>query len=217
MKNRTTLMSTIVCLLPLVLAAILYPQLPEQIGVHFNSAGEVDNYMPKNIVAFGAPILMALLNLFTHFRVNQDPQIEYAGVSLKKISKWLIPVISLVFIPITLFISIGKSIPIVLIGQALAGLVVVMIGNYLPKCKRNYTIGIKLPWTLNSEENWNKTQRFTGFVWTIGGFVIILNAFLNLWVYLIIVEIALLIVLPFIYSYVYYRKEQGNGHWDGNS
>ena len=207
MKNKTTIISTIICLLPMVLAAVLYPKLPAQIGVHFSNTGVADNYLPKAVAAFGSPILLALINLYSHARINLDPKNENASISLKNLSKWLVPIISVIMNPVTLFMAIGVRIPIVLIAQIIVGIVIVITGNYLPKCKRNYTIGIKLPWTLDNEDNWNRTHRLAGFVWVIGGFVMLLNAFLNISLYIMFVVIILLVVLPFMYSYLSYQKE----------
>ena len=207
MKNKSTILSTIVSLLPIVLSVAMFDKLPEQIAVHFDNSGNANGYLPKALAAFGLPILLAAINAYSCFRVNKDPKNEYASDSIKSLSRWLIPVLSVITVPATLFMAMGASIPFVLIIEAIAGVVVVICGNYLPKCKRNYTVGIKLPWTLDNEDNWNCTHRFAGFVWVIGGVILLLRAFLNLSRYITIAVIALLIVLPFIYSYMHYRKQ----------
>jgi len=51
-----------------------------------------------------------------------------------------------------------------LLGFAFAGM-----GIYMPKLKQNYYAGFKLPWTLESEENWNATHRLAGKIWPVGG------------------------------------------------
>jgi len=87
----------------------------------------------------------------------------------------------------------------------LVGLTLAIIGNYLPKCKQNYTIGIKIPWTLNSEENWNRTHRFAGRLWMVCGLAIMLTGFIGgFWVFLPIV--LLMVLVPFLYSYILYRR-----------
>jgi len=207
MKNKSAIISTVVCLLPLVLSVVLFNNLPEQIAIHFNNAGEADNYLPKAVAAFGLPILLAVINLYSHFRVNKDPKNENAAESLKVCARWLAPLLSVILVPVTLFIAMGVSLPIVLIAEALTGVVVVVCGNYLPKCKRNYTIGIKLPWTLDNENNWNRTHRFTGFVWVIGGIIITLDAFLSISWFMILAIIVLLVILPIVYSYLLYQKQ----------
>ena len=58
------------------------------------------------------------------------------------------------------------------------GLMFAAIGNYFPKCRPNRTVGIRIIWTLGSEENWNATHRFAGKVWVIGGLIMVLAALL---------------------------------------
>ncbi len=205
MKNKTTIMTTIICLLPLIISLVVYDKLPDQIAVHFDSAGNPNNYMHKAIAAFGLPFLFMAINLYTHFRVNKDPKVQNASNALKTISKWATPVVSVVVVPVTLFMSMGAVIPIPMIVTALVGIIIVLCGNYLPKCKRNYTVGIKLPWTLDNEDNWFKTHRFAGFIWVIGGIVITVNAFLSI-PYVSICVPVVLVVGPFAYSYLYYRN-----------
>lgn len=202
--NVTMLITTIICLTPMVLAIMLYERLPSQIPVHFDYAGSPDNYLPKAAVTFGMPVLFALLNLYTHFRLNKDPKAENASKTLKKISYWVIPAVSVIVIPLSLFTAMGTKLPITTVASLMVGLVIVVCGNYMPKCKQNYTMGIKLPWTLDSEVNWNKTHRFAGFIWTLGGFLILVNSFFTLW-YVSLVIVVLLVVSPVVYSYVTYK------------
>jgi uncharacterized membrane protein len=206
MKNKTTIITTLLCMLPLVISVIVYDKLPDQIAVHFDSAGNPDNYFPKAVAAFGLPIFFVAINLYTHFRVNKDPKVQNASNAIRILSRWAVPVISVVIVPVTLFMSMGAVIPISMIVTALVGIIIVLCGNYLPKCKRNYTVGIKLPWTLDNEDNWFKTHRFAGFVWVMGGAVITANAFLGI-PYLSIFVPVVLVAGPFMYSYLYYRKQ----------
>lgn len=207
MKNKKTiLISTILCFLPMILSIILYDQLPKQVAIHFDFSGNPDNYVPKAYAAFGLPIALAILNLYHTFRITNDPKIEHASLSMRKLTTWLVPIISIVMVPFTLFIALGRKLPIVMVAGAIAGSVIVICGNYLPKCKQNYSIGIRLPWTLNDEENWNHTHRFAGIVWVIGGIVLVINAFLKI-TYVNMATIAFLVFLPFIYSYFYFRAQ----------
>lgn len=206
MKNKTTVISTIMCLLPLVISIIVYDKLPNQIAIHFDSAGNPDNYFPKAIAAFGLPFFFMAINLYTHFRVNKDPKVQNASNALRIVSRWVTPIVSVVVVPVTLFMSMGAVIPIPMIVTALVGIIIVLCGNYLPKCKRNYTVGIKLPWTLDNEDNWFKTHRFAGFVWVVSGIIITVNSFLGI-PYISIIAPALMVMSPFAYSYLYYRKQ----------
>lgn len=199
--------TTAVCLLPMILSLIVYDKLPMQVAVHFDSAGNPNGFAPRFIAAFGIPLLMAVLNLFTHFALNQDPKKANSSVTMQKIAKWIIPILSVILVPATLFMAMGMEIPIHIIVPCIVGVVIIACGNYLPKSKQNYTIGIKLPWTLSSEINWNKTHRLAGYVWMIGGMILVLSSFFKTYALPItLTVITLLVVVPFVYSYLLYRK-----------
>lgn len=209
-KNFDFLMiiTTIICLLPLILSISLYSQLPESMPIHFNTKGEADNYAPKALAVFGIPILIAIFNLILHFALNKDPR-NNSTPRLVYLGKWFLPLIVVIFMPINLFWALGYNIPIEIIVPCFIGIIFIIIGNYLPKCKQNHTVGIKLPWTLNSKAIWNKTHRLSGYLWIGGGLVLIVGSFLKiLWVYLILIFLILTILIPIIYSYLLFKKEQ---------
>ena len=166
-KDKLLWITTIICILPVILSFILYDRLPEQVAIHFDSAGIADNYAPKAFAAFGLPILMAALNAFTHFIMNNDPKKMNSALALKYMGKWIIPIMTVVLVPFTLFNALGYKIPLLNVMPIFVGVIILAFGNYLPKCKQNYTVGIKLPWTLNSEVNWNKTHHLTYYNSTI--------------------------------------------------
>ena len=209
MKNKAltqAVLSFLVCLVPILLTLSLYDKLPDRVPIHFGMNGEADNYASKAIAGFLFPCLLGALNLFVHFTMNTDPKKRNANPVIRAIGLWTIPVMSLVFVPITLFKGLGYEIPIVTVSTALVGLLFLVIGNYMPKSRQSYTVGIKLPWTLDSEENWNKTHRLSGFVWVLGGLVIIANAFIGS-IYVLYAVIALIVVFPVVCSYLIYRGE----------
>ena len=88
------------------------------------------------------------------------------------------------------------------------GLMLLVVGNYLPKCRQNYTVGIKVPWTLASEENWDATHRLAGKLWVAGGVVILLLA-IQPWIPAFPMSLVIMLAVtfvPMIYSFVYYIK-----------
>ena len=87
------------------------------------------------------------------------------------------------------------------------GVLFIIVGNWMPKCEQTYTMGIKLPWTLNSKANWNATHRFGGKVWVIGGIATMLTAFLGSFL-LMMAILAAMAILPTVYSYLYYRNHE---------
>jgi uncharacterized membrane protein len=208
-NNKTLIITTILCLLPIILGISVWDKLPAEIGIHFDSQGNADNFLSKPLAVFGLPVVMALLNFYVHFRMNNDARVENASSFLRSLSKWIIPLISIIAMPVSLFIAMGIDIKVNVIAAIITGTVIIIYGNFLPKSKYNFSIGIRLPWTLNSEDNWNKTNRFAGFVYVIGGLFIVAGGLLSLW-YVLIAVIALLLIIPFVYSYLLYRKQQGD-------
>ena len=204
--NKQAILSTLVCLLPIILGLLLYKKLPDQLPTHFDMNGNPDSYSPKALACFAFPSGLALINLFTHFIINSDPKKQNANIVIKAIGLWAVPVSSLIFIPVTLFKGLGYNVPITIICSALVGLLFIITGNYMPKSRQSYTVGIRLPWTLDNEENWNKTHRFSGFIWVLGGLAIIINTFIGS-LYIMLAVIALMVILPIIYSYLLYRRQ----------
>lgn len=205
--DKMLLITTVVCLFPIVLSLVLYSKLPDQIAIHWNIAGNPDDYASKPFAAFGIPLLMAVVNFVVHVALNSDPKRENSSVVLKQISKWIAPVLSMLLVPITLFIAMGYDIPVNRVVPIFVSLIIILLGNYLPKCKQNYTVGIKLPWTLNNEANWNKTHHLAGYLWTFGGLCLLLSSFFNINnLAVTIVILTILVVIPTIYSYLLYKN-----------
>ena len=206
-SNLTLIVTTLVTLIPIALGVILYDKLPEQIPSHFNSAGEVDGYMAKNGMVFGLPLGLAVLNAFVNFTLDADPKRQNANKIIKLVGKCTIPAVSCICIPISLLYGLGYEIPIHVIVMCFVGVLFIAIGNYMPKSKQNYTVGIKLPWTLDNENNWNKTHRMAGVLYVISGIILIISTLTQFATgYIIFIVIILCSVIPFMYSYSLYKR-----------
>ena len=206
-SKKEMILSVGLCLLPIVLGLILWKKLPEQVPTHFGLNNEPDGYSSKAFAVFGLPAIMAALDALCLFGLKSDPKAEKHSAVLAKMMLYFIPGLSILVCSLCLLIAVGKNINLALIIQLMIGVVFVVVGNYLPKCRQNYTMGIKLPWTLNDEDNWNYTHRLGGFVWVIAGLIQLVNAFIGSpWVFFGVVFAAVLI--PTIASYIYYRKHK---------
>ncbi len=214
-KHKTMIITTLICLIPMIVAALVYDRLPEQMVTHWGNDGP-NGYSPKAFACFGLPGIMVGLNLLVYFMMENDPKrknyshtlrklIVYVipvmtlvtsavtigtglGVTfqvnlimpvlvgiiliihtLRKLIVYVIPVMTLVTSAVTIGTGLGVTFQVNLIMPVLVGIILIIIGNYLPKCKQNYTMGIKCPWTLNSEENLNKTHHLGGYLTIIAG------------------------------------------------
>ena len=162
--NKSLILTSLICLFPILVGILLYDKLPSEIPIHFDFTGTADNYASKNIAVFLLPLFLVFINILAHLGIDSDPKKQNTPNIMKNIGKWIAPLIAIFIVPTTFLVAIGIEIKITLIATIFISILFIIIGNYLPKCKQNYTVGIKVPWTLNSEENWNKTHRFSGFL-----------------------------------------------------
>lgn len=210
--NKQVLLPTVVALLPILMGVIFYDKLPAELPTHWNFSGTIDGYSSKAFTVFGLPLMMAVITLLVPFFLALDPKKANMSSALKLLVQWICPVMSLVLSTSTMLIGLGYSLPIPLIVCILVGVMFMIIGNYLPKTKQSYTMGIRLPWTLNSEENWNRTHRLAGKLWMLGGFLMIVCGVLtqyiqsNLLLTLIFIGIMGLTLIPSLYSLWLYKK-----------
>lgn len=208
--RRTLLLTTAVCLLPMLLSAALYSQLPDQIPIHWNAAGQPDNYAPKLFAAFGLPALMAVFNLLVHLLFQADPKRANMGHMLRLLALWCCPVLCVILMPVTLFSALGVPLSIPVIVSAVVGVLFILIGNYLPKSGQSYTMGVRLPWTLDDPDNWRKTARLSGYLFIFAGALIFLCGCLQLF-WPALVALLLAVIVPAVYSYLLYRRAHPGG------
>ena len=219
-KNVTpfAIIATVLAVINLIVLVVLICLLPDTVPIHFNVDMVVDRMgSPAWLVVFGIlPVLIALgliLELVLRKREYQNRRVMQIFMSLLAVFfAWF----GWVFYGI---VSCGAemgekvSVSMSLLIMLPLGLILIVFGNYLPKIRRNRTLGLKLPWTLKNEECWNKTHRFSGYVTIIAGAILSIGAIicgvLDIDVYSFIflgVAILLFIIAPTIYSAVIYKK-----------
>ena len=205
--KKTVILTTIVCLLPMVLGLLLWNRLPEQMAIHFNAANEPDNWASKPFAVLGMPAIIAALHLLGLFIISQDPKNKNLSSKMLVLTLWICPFVSWLCCGMTVGYAmshVGNMLPVV---SVCLGILFMVIGNYMPKFTPSYTIGIKLPWTLNDENNWNYTHRIGGFSFTIGGVLILLmSLFGSVW--LMLAVLIAMVAVPVVASYLYYRRHR---------
>ena len=205
-KNwKMLLITSLAILLPVFAGVLLWSQLPEQIPSHWNMQGEIDGYSSKPFSVLGLPLILLAIHWFIVCVTLADPKKQNHSEKILHLVFWIVPALSIILSAVTYSTAMGKGVRMEIFVSVLLGLLFVAIGNYLPKCKQNYTIGLKLPWTLHSEENWNRTHRLAGWLWVIGGLLLISAGFFNL-MWLTLSAPLLMALVPTIYSYILYLK-----------
>lgn len=213
-KNKWgILLSSIITLLPALFGWLVWDQLPERITIHWGADGQADGWGTRLFAVLILPAILLVLHLICILITAKDHKHIDQNGKIIGIVLGICPAISLYTGGIVYATAFGLALSVTALSCVLFGLLFVIMGNYLPKCKQNRTIGIKLPWTLADEENWNATHRAGGKMMVVAGLLILLCIFLPTDISLIatlILTLALVIVIS-VYSYLYHRKQQQNG------
>ena len=202
------ILGSVLILLPMLVGVLLWDQLPEQMVTHWGVDSVPDGWSGKGIVVFGIPAFMLVLHWGGMLLTAADPKSKEQGKKPMNMIFWIVPVISLVCCGMIYAQAMEVKLDIDTIALVLMGVTFLYIGNYMPKCKQNFTLGIKLPWTLNSEANWNATHRLAGKLWMAAGVLFLLCIFLPkpaLMLALLII-LPVMVLVPLVYSYLYYKK-----------
>ncbi|HAH50334.1 MAG TPA: hypothetical protein DCL80_03360 [Balneola sp.] len=195
---------------PFIASFILWEKMPDIVPVHFNAAGEADDFGPKWINAFLLPGIALVTYLFLLVIPAIDPkkrientQKPIAAIRIV-ISLFLIGVYALVMMKsFDLEADVGQFV------LASVGILIAITGNYMNSIKPNYFIGIRTPWTLEDSEVWKKTHRFASKLWIVGGVLMTVSAFIPFLKgspFFILGAVLILAGIPFIYSYQLFNK-----------
>ena len=208
MNKKLLLLTSIVILFPILWGVMIWSQLPNQISIHFNAAGQANNFQSKALAVFGLPIFLLLVHLFVIFVTARDPKNQTMNEKMGKVIYWLTPIVSLSVFYLIYSKALGSTTNPSIFVSALLGLIFVMMGNYMPKLKVNHTVGIRLPWTLQSEDNWHKTHRLAGKLWVLGGLILLIEAGIQFAVpYVMGIVILTIVLIPILYSYQLSRED----------
>ena len=211
MKNKKIklMISSLVILLPIVFGLIFWNQLPERIATHWGPNGEPDGWSSRELAVFALPLFLFAIHWLCVLVTSKDPKNKDKNQKAQSLVLFIIPILSLLVNGIMYMTALGMPLRVEMIMPVFFGLLFIVLGNYMPKCRQNYTIGIKISWTLNSEENWNATHRFAGKLWMIGGALIMLGVFLpTTYIFIAFFAITLvMVIVPVIYSYNFHKKE----------
>ncbi len=208
--KRTLLITSILNLLPIGAGLILWDKLPAEMPAHWGIHGEVDRIVSKPEAVFLFPCILFLVQWLCFFASGLDPKRRNLNQKVMGIVLGIIPGINLAIHTLMYLFALGYEVDVVTCICVLVGVMFILIGNYLPKCRQTYTMGIKLPWTLENEENWNATHRLAGKLWVIGGIITLFIAFLPpLASFIVMMAIVLVMcIIPTVYSYRYYKKHK---------
>ncbi len=185
-------------------SASVYSRLPDQIVTHFDLAGHANGFSSRAFGAFFAPILMVALWALLRFAPGRiSPQLDAANRPAMRGVALLTVMLLFALHVFTLAFALGHAIDMPLaIGLALASFLVVA-GLLFPRLRRNPWAGVRVPWTMASEDNWARTHRFAGRLMVIGGLFSLFFALSEPKLTLVFTVTTLVItaIAPIAYSY----------------
>jgi len=208
--KQTKIIIFLIIVFSFCLAFYFYPLMPERAASHWNMKGEVDGYISKSWASFLMPIISLVLALLFLFIPKIDPFKE----NIKKFKGYfegfiIIILLFLLYIYLlAIFWNLGFRFDMNYFMIPAFALLLYYAGILVEKAKRNWFIGIRTPWTLSSEQVWDKTHKLGGKLFKASAVIVLLGIlFVDYVFYFVIIPIIALLVFSFLYSYLEYQKE----------
>ncbi len=200
MLTKTDVFAAILTLCAVIPGFVVYNRLPEKVATHFNLSNEPDSYMPKLAAIVVLPVVLAVVELICCLITSTDKRTENSRKANTMV-RFIIPVLAFVMEGMMILYALEKLTNIGAVAGLFISVFLIVIGNYMPKTRQNRFLGIKTPRTLSDERIWDKTHRFAGFVWTIGGIALLPVFLLGLYIPALIL-MSVVVMIPVVYSFV---------------
>jgi len=203
----------IIWLVPVFYLIYIYGRLPATVPLHYDAKGLPNSYGNKSSFALMQMFIWgvaAFTYLLVRFLPAIDPkkQAKYNPDVYKKLSVGIMIFLSAISIMIT-YATLTKGFKIDKLLFPMMGLLFAFLGNVMNNIKPNYFAGIRTPWTLEDEPTWRATHYLGARLWFIGGLIIVAVTLIvpaNIAAIFFPAAIAVLVLVPVIYSYIYYKK-----------
>lgn len=195
-----------------IFSALVYSRLPEMVATHYDARMQPDGWSSRATAAFLLPLFaLVMLGVF-----HVLPRIMPRRANFERFDDtyWTI---------VTLVIAFMCAMHVVVLGKALGwpvdmpafiflgiGSLFVILGNLMPRVKQNWILGIRTPWTLDSETVWRETHRIGGRTMVAGGIVTMSATFFpaEIQPWIAMAGLAVGAFIPLVYSFVLWRREQ---------
>lgn len=206
----------LIMLVPAVYLTVIWKQIPQTVPMHFDIKGNVDKYGTKQnllVLILSLTALNVIMYLIVSNIYKIDPRKNAAQNKdrLKRIAFGVSVYLSAIWMMLIYEIAhndVSMTMKFVFVAM---GLLFALLGNNMYNIKPNYFAGLRLPWTLENEDNWRKTHHLAGRLWFFGGLIFavitffISNALIG---YIGVSMLTILILIPIFYSYNLYRKSK---------
>jgi uncharacterized membrane protein len=201
-----------------VFLAAVWPQIPERIPIHFNASFVPDGWMNKPWGALLMPLTSPLVVVITLMWFRFDPKMAKCDPETRehvgRVVRQVLLAVTLLFGGVSaavIWAAWGDLNPIMKVVYYGVPLLYVVLGNGMSKLRPNYTIGIRVPWTLESPVVWTKTHRLGGRLLVAVGLALVLAVALGLeklpYMIALMVSLGVWAAVVVACSFVFSRKE----------
>ena len=214
--------------LPTIVTAVALKFMPDTVPLHYNFAGEIDRWgskyehflMPALLIVF--VVLMQVITYFQEKKIEDEPTPREQASMRNNIK--VVRIVTIVFEIFWLILicwmlwtskenaNIETAQTATNIGQFIwiaMGIMLVVIGNILPKSRMNSVIGVRTTWSMYNEETWSKSNRFGGIVLMVTGIAMVITSLILKESALIIVNIGLTVlssIVILVYTYKVFKE-----------
>ena len=192
-------------------SAAMYSKLPAEIPSHWDQHGQVNGYLPRATGVWMLPVMLLAMAILLPRLPAIDPRRANYEKFRPSYDLVVDAVITLIAVLHGAMLGAGAGWPVSMarLTPLMAGMMLVIIGNVMPRARPNWMFGIRTPWTLTNDRVWERTHRLGGLLFVLAGLLLVVSALFvpAATVVLIIGGVAIAAVVPIVYSYFAWRQE----------
>ena len=215
--NRRPMILTSLAVLAVMLVASAWAWLSlpadAQVPIHWGPDGQADDWADKTVGLLLLPVTALIVAVILAIIPRIEPRRTNLERSVKAYRAVWIGVMVLLggLHLVAVAAAMGADFDMTRLVLGGMGLLFVVIGNYLPKVRSNFMMGVRTPWTLTSERSWQSTHRLAGRLFVIEGAVLLVAALVgvsgDMLVALVVAGVIAMVVIAFGYSYIVWRDD----------
>jgi uncharacterized membrane protein len=194
-------------------SAALYPGMPERIPIHWNIQGQIDGYGSKATIFLMPAGMLFLLGLFWLLPVLSPRNFEVDSFRSTYLFVMVLVVGLMGYIQGVILYAAARGGHIDVSRVLFGGLFLflALTGNVMGRVRRNFYIGVRVPWTLASERVWNDTHRLAAWLFVAGGLAGFVIVMVGLPVAMALGVLVVAALVPVVYSFVHYKQLEKRG------
>ncbi|MBQ4067721.1 MAG: DUF1648 domain-containing protein [Lachnospiraceae bacterium] len=225
MKNKVL---TVLTVLPLITTAIVLRFMPDKIPAHYDAAGNIDRWGSK-YESFVLPGIIVIMTLFwlcfiKYFENKQkkstnDKEVKESENNAKMLyyvadSMAIMFGVMQYFILYSAFVAskgefTASAVDFSVVTNVCMGIMFIVLGNILPKAKKNSIVGVRTVWSMHNDRTWATSNRMGGVLLMLSGVLTILESLIIGGILSTFVMLGILVldtILSMVYSYKMYQK-----------